>query len=257
MNRRDFIKNTVIAIAGASVPLSALEFVNPKKVFAANPELHWVFLVDTYKCVGCGMCVKACKAENGIPYEADVSRTWVERYVVTKEGKTFADSPKAARDGFTSPIVYQGEAGEVNIKPDDIDKAFFVPKLCNQCDNPPCVQVCPVGATYKTADGVVLVDRTWCIGCGYCIMACPYGVRFFHPVYKVADKCNFCYHRINNGMKSACVSACPFGARQIGNLKDPNDPVTKIIMTERVAVLKDEFGTKPQAFYIGLGKEVR
>ena len=100
-----------------------------------------------------------------------------------------------------------------------------MPKLCNQCDNPPCVQVCPVGATYQAPDGVVLVDRTWCIGCGYCIMGCPYGVRFFHPVYHTAEKCNFCYHRITKGLKSACVQACPFGARQIGNIKDPNDPV--------------------------------
>jgi len=134
----------------------------------------------------------------------------------------------------------------------DIDKAYFVPKLCNQCDNPPCVQVCPVGATYQTADGVVLVDRTWCIGCGYCIMGCPYGVRYFHPQFHVAEKCNFCYHRITKGMKTACVDACPFDARQIGNLNDPDDPVTKVIMTERVAVLKEEYGTKPQVYYLGL-----
>ena len=257
MDRRDFVKTPIIAIAGATVPLSALQLIDPKKLFAAHPNLHWVFLVDTTKCVGCGMCVKACKLENGIPYDAKVTRTWVERYVLTKDGKTFADSPMGARDGFTTQKIDQEEAGMKDIKPEDIDKAYFVPKLCNQCDNPPCVQVCPVGATYKAPDGVVLVDRTWCIGCGYCIMGCPYGVRFFHPIAKVADKCNFCYHRINQGMKTACVGACPFEARLIGNLKDPNDPVTKKIMTERVGVLKDEFGTKPQAFYIGLSKEVR
>jgi tetrathionate reductase subunit B len=257
MKRREFLKNTLIAAAGAAIPLSAFQLVNPKKIYAANPDLHWVFLVDTEKCVGCGFCVKACKKENEIPYDANVTRTWVERYVLTKDGKVYADSPKGARDGFTTKKIDQESAGMKDIKDSDIDKAFFVPKLCNQCDNPPCVQVCPVGATYKTADGVVLIDRKWCIGCGYCIMGCPYGVRFFHPVYKVADKCNFCYHRISQGMKTACVEACPFGARKIGNFKDPNDPVTKIIMTERVAVLKDEYGTKPQAFYIGLSKEVK
>jgi tetrathionate reductase subunit B len=257
MERRDFLKSTIIAVAGAAIPMSALELIHPKKLFAANPNLHWVFLVDTDKCVGCGMCVKACKMENGIPYDANVTRTWVERYVLTRDGKVHADTPLGARDGFTTQKIDLNADGMETIKPEDIDKAYFVPKLCNQCDNPPCVQVCPVGATYKAPDGVVLIDRTWCIGCGYCIMGCPYGVRFFHPVLKVADKCNFCYHRINNGMKTACVSACPFEARRIGNLKDPNDPVTKMIMTERVGVLKDEFGTKPQAFYIGLSKEVR
>ncbi|HLB25413.1 MAG TPA: 4Fe-4S dicluster domain-containing protein, partial [Nitrospirota bacterium] len=193
----------------------------------------------------------------GIPCDANVTRTWVERYVLTKDGKVHADTPKGARDGFISQDIEIGEGKSEQIKPEDIEKSYFVPKLCNQCDNPPCVQVCPVGATYKAADGVVLVDRTWCIGCGYCIMGCPYGVRFFHPVEHVAEKCNFCYHRINQGMTTACVGACPFEARKIGNLKDPDDPVTKIIMNERVGVLKDEFGTKPQVFYIGLSKEVR
>jgi len=156
------------------------------------------------------------------------------------------------RDGFIDDKIRDEE-----IDPENIDKAFFVPKLCNQCDNPPCVQVCPVGATYQTHDGVVLIDRNWCIGCGYCIMACPYGVRFFHPEKKVADKCNFCYHRISKGMQPACVECCSFGARRIANLNDPDDPVAKIIKTERVSVLKDEYGTKPHVFYLGLDSEVR
>ena len=177
----------------------------------------------------------------------------MERYVITKDGKTHADSPNGARDGFTSTRIRE----EKPIDPIDVSKAFFVPKLCNQCETPACVQVCPVGATYQTKDGVVLIDRKWCIGCGYCVMACPYGVRFFHPKYKVADKCNFCYHRITKGMKTACVQACPFEARQIGNPKDLDDPVTKVIMNERVAVLKDEYGTKPQVFYIGLDHTVK
>jgi Fe-S-cluster-containing dehydrogenase component len=88
-------------------------------------------------------------------------------------------------------------------------------------------------------------------------MACPYGMRFFHPVHRVADKCNFCYHRINRGMQPACVQACPTGARQIGNIKDPGDPVGNIIRTQRVAVHKPEYGTNPQVYYIGLGEEVR
>jgi Fe-S-cluster-containing dehydrogenase component len=283
ISRRNFLKNTALGLAGAALPLAAFEIVDPKKLMGQeasdNKKVRWVFLVDTYKCVGCGLCVKACKLENEVPYDAVVTRTWVERYVITKDGKFHADTPMGARDGFTTTKIDLGVRSKderpkdileegVNtssaadhtyedIAAKDIDKAFFVPKLCNQCENPPCVQVCPVGATYQVPDGVVLVDRTWCIGCGYCIMGCPYGVRFFHPVYHTAEKCNFCYHRITKGMKTACVDACPFGARRIGNIKDPNDPVTKIIMTERVGVLKEEYGTKPQVFYVGLDKEVR
>lgn len=260
ITRRDFLKSTAKGIAGMTIPIAAIEIVSPGKLFAAKgekPKVRWVFLVDTMKCVGCGLCVKACKMENEIPYDANVTRTWVERYVLTKDGRLFADTPKGARDGFTTSKIDLGEGNYQEIKKEDISKAFFVPKLCNQCENPPCVQVCPVGATYQAADGVVLVDRKWCIGCGYCIMACPYGVRFFHPVYRVAEKCNFCYHRITKGLKTACVQACPFGARMIGNIKDPNDAVTKIIMNERVGVLKSEYGTKPQVYYVGLSEEVR
>ncbi len=260
MNRREFCKKSLLIAGGLVVPLSALELFNPERLLAEKNDkskTRWVFLVDTHKCVGCGFCVKACKTENEVPYDANVTRTWVERYVITNDGKAHIDSPKGARDGFQSAKLDQNHAGMEEIKEEDIAKAFFVPKLCNQCENPPCVQVCPVGATYKTNNGVVLVDRKWCIGCGYCIMGCPYSVRFFHPVYHVAEKCNFCYHRISQGMKTACVDACPFGARQIGNLKDPKDPVTKVIMNERVNVLKDEYGTKPQVFYIGLPREVK
>ncbi|WP_298271151.1 4Fe-4S dicluster domain-containing protein [Geobacter sp.] len=257
MNRREFLKRSIVVVAGMALPTAALELIDPKKLLAAKPELRWVFLVDTYKCVGCGFCVKACKIENEVPYDADVTRTWVERYVITRDGKTHIDTPKGALNGFTSRKIDIGQGHTEEIRDEDIVQSFFVPKLCNQCENPPCVQVCPVGATYQTADGVVLVDRKWCIGCGYCIMGCPYGVRFFHPVYKVAEKCNFCYHRISKGMKTACVDACPFSARRIGNLRDPNDPVTKVIMTERVAILKEEYGTKPQVYYLGLSKEVR
>jgi Fe-S-cluster-containing dehydrogenase component len=260
IDRRSFCKKTLILVGGMAVPLAALELFDPKKLLADKSEkakTRWVFLVDTTKCVGCGFCVKACKIENEVPYDANVTRTWVERYVITKDGRTHIDSPKGARDGFGTSNIEIGEGKLQEIRNEDINKAFFVPKLCNQCDNPPCVQVCPVGATYQTSDGVVLVDRSWCIGCGYCIMGCPYGVRFFHPVYRVAEKCNFCYHRITKGMNTACVDACAFGARQIGNINDPDDPVTRIIMTERVNVLKEEYGTKPQVFYLGLTKEVK
>jgi len=158
MKRRDFLKNMAVFVSGATVSLSALEFVDPKEVLASNPELRWGFLVDTHKCVGCGFCVKACKTENEIPLDANVTRTWVERYVITKNGQTFSDCTKGALNGFTSELIDQNESGMKLVPDKDITEAFFVPKLCNHCSNPPCVQVCPVGATYSTADGVVLVE---------------------------------------------------------------------------------------------------
>jgi len=254
LTRRDLLITFVKGAALSALPMSAYKILSPSEVHAALKEsnIRWGFIVDTDKCVGCGFCVKACKLENEVPYDVEVSRTWVERYIIMKDGRTMIDTPHAGRDGFTTQSV---RGADVN--PKNIAKAFFVPKLCNQCENPPCVQVCPVGATYQTPEGVVLVDRSWCIGCGYCIMSCPYGARFFHPVHKVAEKCTFCYHRLVKGMKTACVDACPFGARQVGNLKDQNDPVTKQVLTQRVAVLKDSFGTKPQVYYIGLDENVR
>ncbi len=258
MDRRKFLKyGTAAALSLAARPGGSSE--KPAPVKPGKEGIRWAFLIDTYKCVGCGMCVKACKLENEIPYDANVTRTWVERYVVLKDGSVLADSPKGARDGYTKPSIDLGghEHEQKIVKPEEISKAFFVPKLCNQCENPPCVQVCPVGATYQTKEGIVLVDRTWCIGCGYCIMACPYGVRFFHPVYHTAEKCTFCYHRLNAGLKPACVDACPFGARKIGNLLDPADPIRKYVDDQRVSVLKEEYGTKPQVYYIGLSKEVK
>ncbi len=256
LTRRDFIRYIAIGAASTAIP-AALSRAQQGYVKPVEKGPRWVFLVDTQKCVGCGLCVKACKLENEVPYEANVSRTWVERYVITKDGRVHADSPKAGRDGYSGNVIQLGHGKTEVINPADIAKAFFVPKLCNQCDNPPCVQVCPVGATYQTKDGVVLIDRKWCIGCGYCIMACPYGVRFFHPIVHTAEKCNFCYHRITKGMKPACELACPFGARRIGNIMDKSDPVTKTIIEGRVSVLRAEYGTKPQNYYIGLSEEVR
>lgn len=253
-SRRDVLAAAAKGALVTALPLSAFKILSPSEAEAAvkKSNVRWGFLVDTNRCVGCGFCVKACKLENEVPYNIPLTRTWVERYVILKDGRTLIDSPNGAREGFTDP-----EIQERHVNPKDIAKAFFVPKLCNQCENPPCVQVCPVGATYQTPSGVVLVDREWCIGCGYCIMACPYGARFFHPEHHVAEKCTFCYHRITQGMTTACVQACPFGARKIGNLKDMSDPVTKTILSQRVGILKDAFGTKPQVYYLGLDENVR
>ena len=113
ISRRNFLKTTAAGIAGIALPLAAFEIIDPKKLMAEEAKdkakVRWVFLVDTYKCVGCGLCVKACKNENEIPYDANVTRTWVERYVITKDGKVHADTPKGARDGFTTTKIDLGE----------------------------------------------------------------------------------------------------------------------------------------------------
>ncbi len=210
-----------------------------------DPAKHrYVYLVDTTKCIGCGSCVRACEVENEVP--PHYFRTWVERYMVSRTGETFVDSPNGARDGFGHE-----ETGA------DITKAFFVPKICNHCTNSPCVQLCPVGASFRSPDGVVLVDEKRCIGCGYCIQACPYGSRFFHPVLHVASKCTLCYHRLAKGMTTACVQACPVQARRLGDAAQPGDEVSNIVATQPVHVLKPELLTEPNCYYAGSSMEVR
>ena len=107
-----------------------------------------------------------------------------------------------------------------------------------------------------TEDGVTLVDQEHCIGCGYCIQACPYGARFFLPDKRVIDKCTWCYHRIHKGLVPACVEVCPVGARVFGDLLDPESPVSKILTEKRVYVLKPDLGTEPKVYYIGFEKGV-
>lgn len=210
-----------------------------------DPADHlYVFVVDTNKCIGCGFCVKADRIENKVP--PHFYRTWVERYQVSETGDVATDSPDGGEHGFPPAITGF-----------NVTKAYFVPKLCNHCRNTPCIQVCPVGASYHTPDGVVMVDRKICIGCGYCIQACPYGSRFLNPETHCADKCTLCYHRLAKGLKPACVMACPVGARMLGDLKRDNDPVRQIVARERVMVLQPELLTKPNCYYLGMDQGVR
>ncbi len=241
ITRRRFMKSVTALTLG----LTARGIVQASHPEEGAGNKGWAYVVDTYKCIGCGNCVKACKKENHVPEDHHVYRTWVESYRVKPDGQVTIESPNGGFDGFND-VEYGKD-----------EKAFFVPKLCNQCKEPPCVQVCPVGATYKTKDGVVLVNRKWCIGCSYCIQACPYKARFIHPEVHVADKCTWCYHRISKGMKPACVQACPTGARSFGDLSDETSTVREVLKTKRVGVLHPELGTKPAVYYVGLDKEVR
>ena len=217
---------------------------------------QWAFGVDATKCIGCLRCVEACKAENEVPLTAHHFRTWVERYVYL-EGEnrpridSHADPVNIAASGSEREYRFANRYQDAKV-----EKAFFVPKLCNQCEHPPCVQVCPVGATYKAKDGVVLIDHEYCIGCRYCVQACPYGARFFDEEKGVSDKCTWCYHRITKGLQPACVEACPVGARVFGDRNDKQSPINLFIRNNRVHVLKPETGNAPNVFYVGLDKEV-
>lgn len=269
ITRRSFLGRAVAVLAGATFAGAGWAYLKglargadrDTRQTASSPSAtaqqgvehahRWAFVVDTLKCIGCGRCVAACKVENNVPQDPHFNRTWVERYVIDDHGAAYVDSPEAGIRGFDS--------WPINIKYQNIDvaKSFFVSKLCNQCENPPCVQVCPVGATYNSEDGVILVNRSRCIGCGYCLMACPYGARFLDPNERVADKCTWCYHRISKGMDPACVEVCPVGARMFGDPSDPDSKVAKALRENRIDVLKPNLGTRPQVFYIGLDQEVR
>ena len=212
-----------------------------------NPRDHFYGMgIDVAKCIGCGRCVEACKNENGVPREPFFFRTWVERYRVLEDGETVIDSPNGAMDSF---------APDANDK--NAVRSFFVPKICNQCANPPCVQVCPVGATFKTVDGVVLVDSEYCIGCRYCIQACPYGARFLDPVTRTAEKCTFCYHRVVKGLLPACVEVCPTQARVFGEVRKKASPLARFLRMNKIGVLKPFLNTEPKVFYANLDKEVK
>jgi Fe-S-cluster-containing dehydrogenase component len=250
MERRDFLTKglagALTVLIGRAGIAHALAGGDAKTGDAYDWEQHhYVYLIDISKCIGCTMCVRACKRENDVP--DGYVRTWVERYHVLDMDEVIVDSP---RDGGLNGYQALAEG-------DGVKKAFFVPKMCNHCNKSPCEQVCPVGASYRTKEGVILVDGKRCIGCGYCVQACPYGCRSIHPVLKVANKCTWCYHRITKGMKPACVAACPQGARQFGDMKDPNDPVRKILMEKTIQVLRPELLTEPQCYYLNLDKGVR
>ncbi|MDX8401926.1 MAG: 4Fe-4S dicluster domain-containing protein [Mariprofundaceae bacterium] len=217
---------------------------------------QWAFGIDVERCIGCNRCVEACKTENNVPGDPWHFRTWIERY------RYHAGSlePTIDSHGDEANIRASQQAGYLRFarRPDvATDQAFFVPKLCNHCERPACVQVCPTGATFRTPDGVVLVDREYCIGCQYCIQACPYGARFLNPELRVADKCTWCYHRITRGMQPACVEVCPTGARIFGDLNDPDSPISRFLRTHRVQVLKPETGNRPRVFYHALDRGVR
>jgi len=245
--RRKFLKG-LFALLVSGGALERLLGALPRTAWAreAPRKGKWYgFGVSVDKCIGCVRCVEACKTENDVPREPFFFRTWVERYIIRRDGEVIVRA-----------VENRGEA--VTEAPDrTILRSFFVPKLCNQCANPPCVQVCPVGATFQTDDGVVLVNPKTCIGCRYCIQACPYGARYLHPVTRTADKCTFCYHRIAQDLLPACVEVCPTQARIFGDLNSGASPLARFRRMNKIHVLKPALNTEPKVYYAGLDGEVR
>ena len=176
---------------------------------------RYAMAIDLSLCVGCAACAVACKMENEVP--PGVFNLWIREREV-------------------------GEYPNLVVE--------FRPEQCLHCENPPCVPVCPTGASYQTKDGLVLVDPKKCIACGACIAACPYDARYLHPAGYVS-KCTFCAHRLEKGKAPACVETCPTYCRTFGDLEDPESPVAKALKAaERVDVLRPEQGTRPKLFYL-------
>jgi Fe-S-cluster-containing dehydrogenase component len=249
ISRRKFMRFALCGAAGmCAAPLAAIDRSASKSLAASAGRLQkidWGFVVDLTRCIGCGSCVRACKIENAVP--DTYYRTWVERYEIDEDGEVHVDSPDGALASFKRDILTGKTAA----------KAFFVPKLCNHCRDSACTQVCPVGASYHSPDGVVLVDKRHCVGCGYCVQACPYGCRYISHPPGTADKCTLCYHRIHRDMPPACVDACPREARIFGDLNDGSSRIRRILRSRRYNLLKPELGTNPKCYYIGLDLEVK
>lgn len=233
-------------VAGQAEPAEPAESAAVAKSADALPKTAlFGFLVDTEKCIGSGKCLSACRVENDVP--EGYHRTWVERYVHFKDGRVQVDLvPEAGYHG----------SGLAALDPNEVAKAYFVPKLCNHCADAPCNQVCPVHASFTSPEGFELIDTERCIGCAYCVQACPYGVRYIHPGAGTADKCTWCYHRVVRQELPACVEACPAGARLFGRLDDPGSEISKLLATLPTNVLKSHLGTHPKTRYTQLPDEV-
>jgi molybdopterin-containing oxidoreductase family iron-sulfur binding subunit len=290
IDRRLFLKGTALGLAGAALPLkkanaslwqaffqehfSEMDDEEIRKVierleqealktYGTNIEISarkpiegvkFAYALDLSLCIGCRKCVYGCVAENNQSRSSQIH--WIS-VLRLKKGEKWADLENAEH-------YYEPERVP---EPD----YFYMPVQCQQCEDPPCVKVCPTQATWQEPDGITVVDYNWCIGCRYCMAACPYGARRFNwskpnipkddinpnthflgnrPRYKgVVEKCTFCVQRTRAGRYPACVEVCPVGARKFGNLLDPKSEIRYIIENKRVFRLKEDLNTVPKFYY--------
>lgn len=177
-------------------------------------------VIDLEKCIGCDACTVACKAENSV-----------------------------ARDIFWN-VVYEKEKGKFPSV-----RRVFLPRPCYHCEEAPCVSVCPTKASYKRDDGIVMIKKERCIGCKYCIAACPYNARTLNHETDIAEKCTFCEHRLEEDKEPACVVTCIGNARFFGDLDDPESQVSLLIARKGGTQLLKDLGTEPVVYYLPLGGE--
>ncbi len=217
------------------------------------PGVIFGYALDLSRCIGCRRCVHACVKENNQSRDPQIQ--WIRVLQMDKE------------EGVDIQHAEQYD------NPEEVpqESHFYMPVQCQQCKRPPCVKVCPVGATWKEKDGIVVVDYNWCIGCRYCMAACPYGARHFNwgephidsadvnpathylgnrPRPKgVVEKCTFCIQRTRKGLYPACVEICPTGSRKFGNLLDAKSEIRQVLETKRVFKFKEDLNTQPTFFY--------
>jgi Fe-S-cluster-containing dehydrogenase component len=203
--RRAFLR---LAFAGAASAAVAARVAARRKerVAASTASSRYALVIDTTRCKGDGACVEACRLQNGLV-----------------EGQSYIH------------ILQQGEGRE----------SWFLPLQCQHCSDPPCATVCPTDATYVRDDGVVVVNDKLCVGCKYCMTACPYQARVFDEERGVVDKCWLCLDRLQQGEPPACVEACVWGARIFGRADNPDSDVSKLIASGRAKPLHPEFNTNP------------
>jgi molybdopterin-containing oxidoreductase family iron-sulfur binding subunit len=237
--RREFLGGVSAAVAGLAIApgIFLYDYAQAKAAGeAASAAVRWGMLIDTTRCAtGCRDCVDACNRENGLP-------------------------------GGNAPTAVQW-IRKVDIKERTTGKQVSLPVMCQHCADPPCVDVCPTGASFKRADGIVLVDRHTCIGCRYCMMACPYKARSFvhEPVTDqkpdvprgkgCVESCTLCVHRVDRGGTPACVEACSaagHGAIVFGDLNDPGSEISRRVRAATTTQLRADLRLDPGVRYQGI-----
>lgn len=225
--RRQFVAGAGVGVASVAGALAGYA-AGASDRQPASRRRRLGMVVDLDRCVGCQACSVACKSEHGVRLGG--FRAWVSE-----------------REVGTYPTV----------------RRAFLPRLCNHCERPPCLAVCPTGATHQRADGLVAIDKARCIGCRHCMEACPYGARYFNATespeetafpaltHGTVDKCDFCAHRIDQGVVPACVNTCPAGAREFGDLADLEGSQASDARRRSARPLLPERETHPAVLYVG------